>query len=87
VNEASAVLRAAVRDTIRKRSLLFLAQAGVMVVAGILALLFLLFAGTGLVRLLGWMLILSPTSGCSSSASRSSSSSVTCSSAIPPPGS
>jgi uncharacterized membrane protein HdeD (DUF308 family) len=59
VNEASAVLRAAVRDTIRKRSLLFLAQAGVMVVAGILALLFPLFAGTGLVRLLGSMLILS----------------------------
>ena len=31
VNEASAVLREAVRDTIRKRSLLFLIQGGVMV--------------------------------------------------------
>ena len=29
VNEAAAVLRAAVRDTIRKRSLLFLVQSGV----------------------------------------------------------
>ena len=59
VNEAAAVLRAAVRDTIRKRSLLFLAQAGVMVVAGLLALVFPIFAGTAVVALLGWMLILS----------------------------
>jgi uncharacterized membrane protein HdeD (DUF308 family) len=59
VNEAAAVLRAAVRDTIRKRSLLFMAQGAVMVVAGLLALIYPLFAGTGVVALLGWALILS----------------------------
>jgi uncharacterized membrane protein HdeD (DUF308 family) len=59
VNEASAVLREAVRDTIRKRSLLFLAQSAVLVVAGLLALIFPAFASTGVLVLLGWLLILS----------------------------
>jgi len=59
VNEASAVLRAAVRDTIRKRSLLFMIQAAVMVLAGVLALIFPAFMSTGLLALLGWLLILS----------------------------
>jgi len=59
VNEAAAVLRAAVRDTIRKRSLLFLIQSGVMVLAGFLALIFPAFMSTGLLVLLGWLLILS----------------------------
>jgi uncharacterized membrane protein HdeD (DUF308 family) len=59
VNEASAVLRAAVRDTIRKRSLLYLIQGGVMVLAGVVALVFPVFMSTGLLSLLGWLLILS----------------------------
>lgn len=59
VNEASAVLRAAVRETIRKRSLLFLIQGGVMVVAGVLALIFPAFMSMGLLALLGWLLIIS----------------------------
>jgi uncharacterized membrane protein HdeD (DUF308 family) len=59
VNEASAVLREAVRDTIRKRSLLFLIQSGVMVLAGVLALIFPVFASTGVLVLLGWLLIIS----------------------------
>jgi uncharacterized membrane protein HdeD (DUF308 family) len=59
VIQASGVLREAVRDTIRKRSMLFLIQGGIMVAAGVLALLFPLLAGTGLVILLGWLLILS----------------------------
>jgi uncharacterized membrane protein HdeD (DUF308 family) len=59
VNEAAAVLRAAVRDTIHKRSLLFLIQGGVMVLAGVLALIFPVFASLGLLSLLGWLLILS----------------------------
>ena len=59
VNEAAAVLRAAVRDTIRRRSLLFLIQSGVMVLAGFLALIFPAFMSTGLLVLLGWLLILS----------------------------
>jgi len=59
VNEASGVLREAVRDTIRKRSLMFLIQGGIMVAAGVLALLFPLLASTGFIVLLGWLLILS----------------------------
>jgi uncharacterized membrane protein HdeD (DUF308 family) len=59
VNEAAAVLRAAVRDTIQKRSLLFLIQGGVMVLAGVLALIFPVFASLGILSLLGWLLILS----------------------------
>jgi uncharacterized membrane protein HdeD (DUF308 family) len=59
VNEASAVLRAAVRDTIRKRSFLYLIQGGVMVLAGVVALIVPAFMATGLLALLGWLLILS----------------------------
>jgi uncharacterized membrane protein HdeD (DUF308 family) len=59
VNEASAVLREAVRDTIRKRSLLFLIQSGVMILAGVLALIFPVFATAGVLVLLGWLLIVS----------------------------
>ena len=59
VNEASAVLREAVRDTIRQRSLLVLVQGSVMVIAGILALIFPAFMSTSLLVLLGWLLILS----------------------------
>jgi uncharacterized membrane protein HdeD (DUF308 family) len=59
VNEASAVLREAVRGTIHKRSLLFLIQGGVMTAAGVLALLFPAFMSEGLLVLLGWLLIVS----------------------------
>lgn len=59
VNEASAVLREAVRDSIRKRSLLVLVQGGVMVLAGVLALIFPAVMSTSLLVLLGWLLILS----------------------------
>ena len=59
VNEASAVLRAAVRDIIRRRSLLFLVQGAVMVIAGVIALIVPALASTGLMVLLGWLLILS----------------------------
>jgi uncharacterized membrane protein HdeD (DUF308 family) len=59
VNEASAVLREAVRNTIRRRALLFLIQGGVMVAAGVLALLFPAFATAGLLVLLGWLLVIS----------------------------
>jgi uncharacterized membrane protein HdeD (DUF308 family) len=48
-----------VRDTIRKRTLLFLIQGGVMVAAGVLALLFPALAGVGLLVLLGWLLVIS----------------------------
>lgn len=57
VNEASAVLRAAVRDTIRKRTLLYLIQGAALVVAGVLALIFPLVSATGVLVLLGWLLL------------------------------
>ena len=57
VNEASAVLRAAVRDTFRKRTLLFLAQGIGLVVAGVLALVFPALSATGVTVLIGWLLI------------------------------
>jgi len=58
VNEASAVLRAAVRDGIRKRSMLYLVQSGLLVVAGLLALVFPAIFGAGVLVLIGWLLIL-----------------------------
>jgi uncharacterized membrane protein HdeD (DUF308 family) len=59
VNEASGVPLEAVRNTIRKHSLLYLVQGGVMVVAGIFALLFPLFMAAGFLVLLGWLLVAS----------------------------
>lgn len=59
VNEASAVLREAVRDSIRRRSLLYLVQGGLVAAAGVLALIFPLIFGTGVLVLIGWLLVLS----------------------------
>jgi len=59
VNEASSVLRAAVRTTIRKRSWLYIFQGGVMCFGGALALLYPVLAGTGLLATLGWVLLIS----------------------------
>lgn len=59
VNQASAVLRGAMRDTIRRRSWIYIFQGGVMCLAGALALVYPLLAGTGLVATLGGVLILS----------------------------
>lgn len=59
VNEASAVLREAVRDSIRRRSLLYLIQGGLLALAGVLALIFPLIFGTGVLVLIGWLLVLS----------------------------
>ena len=59
VNEASAVLREAVRDSIRRRSLLYLIQGGLLVAAGVLALVFPMIFGTGVLVLIGWLLVLS----------------------------
>lgn len=59
VNEASSVLRSAVRATIRQRSYLYIFQGGVMCFGGVLALIYPLLAGTGLVATLGWVLVIS----------------------------
>jgi len=59
VNEASAVLRQAVQEQMRSRSLLYLVQGGLLALAGVLALIFPLIFGTGVLVLIGWLLILS----------------------------
>lgn len=58
IQEASEVLREAMRETIRRRSLLHLIQAGLLIAAGLVALVSPLFAAAGLIALLGWLLIL-----------------------------
>lgn len=58
VNEASAVLREATRETIRKRAIWFLVQGALLVVAGLVALVAPLFASTFFIVFLGWLLII-----------------------------
>jgi uncharacterized membrane protein HdeD (DUF308 family) len=58
VNEASRVLRHAMRETIRRRSFLHLVQAALLVLAGLVALVSPLFASQGLMVVLGWLLII-----------------------------
>jgi uncharacterized membrane protein HdeD (DUF308 family) len=58
VNEASAILRQATRETIRKRSMWFMIQGGFLVLAGVIALLSPIFASTFFVVFLGWMLVI-----------------------------
>lgn len=59
VSEAAATLREAVRETVRKRSGLFLLQGALMILAGVLAFVFPVFTGVALLIVLGWLLILS----------------------------
>lgn len=58
VNEAAEVMREATRATIRKRSLWYLAQGLLLMVAGFVALISPLFASTFFVVFLGWLLII-----------------------------
>jgi uncharacterized membrane protein HdeD (DUF308 family) len=57
VSQASAVLRQAMRDAMRRWALLYLVQGGVLVLAGVAALVSPLFAALGLTALLGWLLV------------------------------
>lgn len=57
VNQASAVLREAMRDTIRRRSRWYLVQGAILVVAGVVALVSPLLAALGAVLFLGWLLV------------------------------
>jgi uncharacterized membrane protein HdeD (DUF308 family) len=59
LNEASAVLREAVRDSIRRKSLLYLIQGGLLALAGVLSLVFPIIFGAGVLVLIGWLLVLS----------------------------
>lgn len=58
VAEASGVLREAVRERIRTRSLLYLIQGGLLVLTGALAVVFPVFFGPGVMVLIGWLLVI-----------------------------
>ena len=54
---AAEVMRQAMRETVKRHSLWYLIQGGLMVIGGVLALIFPLFASEFVVVLLGWVLI------------------------------
>lgn len=56
---AAEVLREAMRETVRRHSLWYLIQGGLMIVGGVLALVYPVFASVAVVALLGWVLIAS----------------------------
>jgi uncharacterized membrane protein HdeD (DUF308 family) len=57
--QASAAMREAMRETVKRYSLWYLLEGVLLVVAGILALVYPYFASVTLVFLLGWILIIS----------------------------
>ena len=57
VDAASGLLREAMRETVKKHSLWYLAQAGLMIAAGVLALIFPVASSIAAVSFLGWILI------------------------------
>ena len=59
LDAAAAAMRDAMRDTVRRNSLLYLLQGILMVVTGLLALIYPSLASVAIVRLLGWLLIIS----------------------------
>ena len=56
---ASQVMRDAMRQTVKRHSLWYLIQGGLMVVAGAFALLYPIFSSLAVVVFLGWLLIIS----------------------------
>jgi len=59
LDAAAAAMRDAMRDTVRRNSLWYLLQGILMVVTGLLALIYPSLASVAIVRLLGWLLIIS----------------------------
>ena len=59
LDAAAQVMREAMRETVRRHSLWYLVQGGVMILAGILALVFPVASSFAAVLLLGWLLIIS----------------------------
>ncbi len=57
VDTASELLSAAMRETVKRHSLWYLAQAALMIVAGVLALIFPVASSVAAVTFLGWILI------------------------------
>ena len=56
---AAEVLREAMRETVRRHWIWYLLQGGLMIVAGVLALIYPVFASETVIALLGWVLIVS----------------------------
>jgi uncharacterized membrane protein HdeD (DUF308 family) len=56
---AALVMREAMRETVRRHSLWYLIQGGLMVLAGVLALVYPLVSSTTVVIFLGWLLVVS----------------------------
>src|SRR6516164_5853130 len=59
LDAAAQVMREAMRETVKRHSLWYLIQGGVMVLAGILALVYPIASSSAAVLLLGWLLIIS----------------------------
>ena len=58
LDAAAAAMREAMRETVKRYSIWYLLQGILMVVAGVLALVYPLIASVAIVRLLGWILII-----------------------------
>jgi len=59
LDQAAEVMRSAMRDVIKRHSLWYLLQGGLMVLTGIVAFLFPIFSSVAVVLMLGWLLIIS----------------------------
>jgi len=59
LDDAAQVMREAMRETVKRHSLWYLVQGGVMIVAGILALVYPIASSFAVVFLFGWLLIIS----------------------------
>ena len=59
LDQAAEVMRSAMRDVIKRHSLWYLLQGGLMVLTGVVALLFPVFSSVAVVLMLGWLLIIS----------------------------
>ena len=59
LDNAAQVMREAMRETVKRHSLWYLVQGGVMIVAGILALIYPIASSFAVVFLFGWLLIIS----------------------------
>jgi len=59
LSDAAQSMRQALAETVRKRALWFIAQGGLMVLAGLVAIIYPMFASLTVIVLLGWLLIIS----------------------------
>jgi uncharacterized membrane protein HdeD (DUF308 family) len=59
LDQAAEVMRSAMRDVIKRHSLWYLLQGGLMVLTGVVAFLFPVFSSVAVVLMLGWLLIIS----------------------------